>query len=257
MSSGIINKYTGYHNRRSIRLPGYDYSQPGYYFITICIHNRAQRLFGNVVDGEMVLNELGTIAYNQFECLTERFHNTKSDAFQIMPNHVRAIIPIHAVPVHVTPVGATLAVAPFPVNTVAPENNAVALFPVNTVAQQNPTVRNIVKTYRAGASPAPTGNMEKTGNTKNITIGDIIGAYKSLVSNECLKIYKSKNERMGKLWQRNYYDHIIRDEKSLFFIRKYVRDNPVNWENDSENHIDREIQEFGMTEIREKEGKPA
>jgi hypothetical protein len=101
----------------------------------------------------------------------------------------------------------------------------------------------------AGASPAPTGSLETTtGYIKNITIGDIVGAYKSLVSNECLKIYKSKNERMGKLWQRNYYEHIIRDEKSLFFIRKYICENPANWNNDFENHIDREIQEFEMIE---------
>jgi hypothetical protein len=53
---------------------------------------------------------------------------------------------------------------------------------------------------------------------------------------------------MGKLWQRNYYDHIIRDKKSLFIIRNYIRKNPMNWNADSDNHIDREIQEFGMSE---------
>jgi hypothetical protein len=59
MSGGIYNKYTGHHHRRSIRLKGYDYSRPGAYFVTICIHDRAQRLFGNVVDGKMVLNDAG------------------------------------------------------------------------------------------------------------------------------------------------------------------------------------------------------
>jgi hypothetical protein len=47
MSSGIFNQYTGYHNRRSIQLQGYDYSKPRYYFVTVCIHDRKQNLFGD------------------------------------------------------------------------------------------------------------------------------------------------------------------------------------------------------------------
>jgi len=56
---------------------------------------------------------------------------------------------------------------------------------------------------------------------------------------------------MGKLWQRNYFEHIIRDNKSLYFIRNYIRENPVNWFVDTENHIEREIHEFEMKEIGE------
>ena len=61
MSGGIYTKYTGYHNRRSIRLKGYDYSRPGAYFVTICIHDRAQRLFGNVADGKIGAERCGNI----------------------------------------------------------------------------------------------------------------------------------------------------------------------------------------------------
>jgi len=64
------------------------------------------------------------------------------------------------------------------------------------------------------------------------TLGDVVGAYKSLVSNECLKIYKSRNETMGKLWQRNYYEHIIRDEKSFENIVSYIENNNSNWQQD-------------------------
>jgi len=64
------------------------------------------------------------------------------------------------------------------------------------------------------------------------TLGDVVGAYKSLVSNECLKIYKSRNETMGKLWQRNYYEHIIRDEKSFENIVSYIENNPSTWQQD-------------------------
>jgi REP element-mobilizing transposase RayT len=72
---------------------------------------------------------------------------------------------------------------------------------------------------------------------KKIIVGDMIGAYKSIVANECLELWKSKrpDEMMGKLWQRNFFEHIIRDEQSLNNIREYVLHNPENWETDSEN----------------------
>jgi len=74
----------------------------------------------------------------------------------------------------------------------------------------------------AGASPAPTVG----------TVGDIVGAYKSLVANGCLDIYKSRNEIMGKLWQRNYYECIIRNERSYQNISNYIINNPVKWNTD-------------------------
>jgi putative transposase len=66
----------------------------------------------------------------------------------------------------------------------------------------------------------------------NPTVGDIVGAYKSLVANACLEIYKSKNETMGKLWQRNYYEHIIRNLQSYETISNYILNNPAKWQED-------------------------
>lgn len=63
-------------------------------------------------------------------------------------------------------------------------------------------------------------------------MGDIVGAYKSLVANECLALFKSNNQTMGKLWQRNYYEHIIRDEDAYLKIAQYILDNPLKWETD-------------------------
>ena len=62
------------------------------------------------------------------------------------------------------------------------------------------------------------------------TIGDIVGAYKSLVAKDCLEIFKQKNpdEMMGKLWQRNYHEHIIRNEQSYQRISEYIINNPAN-----------------------------
>ncbi len=186
------------HHRRSIRLKGYDYSRAGLYFITICCQDRICR-FGEIVganhrDGhKMILNEYGQIAYCEWIKLSERFPNVELDVFQIMPNHIHGIIALNEIPVG----------AGFP-----PAQN-----------ENVPPAQNDMD-IRATARVAP-------------TVSDIVGAYKSLVANECLIIFKTKNEIMGKLWQRNYHEHIIRDEQSYLKISDYIVNNPANWNNDS------------------------
>jgi putative transposase len=192
------------HHRRSIRLKGYDYSQAGLYFITICCQDRKCR-FGKIENGEMILNELGTIAYNEWIKLVERFTSFELDVFQIMPNHMHGIILLNDV------AGA---------DTLAQLGQPQGLAPTDAVAE-NGSITDC-DDIGTGASPAPT----------NATIGEIIGAYKSLVFNGCLKIYKSKNDLMGKLWQRNYYEHIIRNAKSYENISNYIINNPAKWAED-------------------------
>lgn len=211
------------HHRRSIRLKGYDYSQAGAYFITICCEKKICR-FGEIPVGaglapalinntgqpgagqpqgidltptaQMQLNEFGQIAFDEWLKLPERFPNFELDVFQIMPNHMHGIIVL-----------------------------------------KNEGDGGGGGKERAGASPAPTDaqnsiSLDDIGVEMNATVGDIVGAYKSLVSNGCLEIYKSKNERMGKLWQRNYYENIIRDEKAYLAISNYIINNPANWKQD-------------------------
>lgn len=177
------------HHRRSIRLKGYDYSQAGAYFVTICCGGMECR-FGKIGNGEMILNEYGAIAYNEWAKLPERFPNFGLDVFQIMPNHMHGIIVLdeYAVGAGLTPA----------LDDDTPAQNA---------SDGNDS--------RATARVAP-------------TVGDIVGAYKSLVFNECLDIYKSKNEIMGKLWHRNFYEHIIRTENSYHTISTYIINNPAN-----------------------------
>jgi putative transposase len=82
------------HRRRSIRLKGHDYSQPGAYFVTICTRDR-ECLFGHVVNGEMRLNEAGEIARRCWQDIPDHFPLIELDAFVLMPNHVQGIIVIH------------------------------------------------------------------------------------------------------------------------------------------------------------------
>lgn len=187
--------------RKSIRLKNYDYSSTGLYFITICTQDKQNRL-GTIKNNGIIINEYGQIAHNEWIELKNRFKNIKLHEFIIMPNHIHGIIEI--IVRARARVRATLAVA---------------------------------RSIRAGASPAPTDptntfNTAELGDIdmRNITLSDIIGTYKSLVTNKCLKIYKSKNEIMGKFWQRNYYEHIIRNEKSYIKISEYIINNPLNWQ---------------------------
>jgi putative transposase len=174
----------------------------------------------------MRLSEYGCVAHHEWSILNERFPHIKLDAFQIMPNHMHGII-------HVGP---TLAVAPNHPDAVALNNQGTVDNNTNVVNGNSPgTVNNttgMVDGNRAGASSAPT-TMATT------TIGGVVGAYKSLVANDCLKIHKSiyQDKMMGKLWQRNYYEHIIRNEKSYNTIRDYIISNPAQWQSDSLNPI--------------------
>ncbi|MDI9312402.1 MAG: hypothetical protein QM535_19485 [Limnohabitans sp.] len=203
------------HHRRSIRLPEYDYSQSGLYFITICCHSR-ECIFGKIENNKMILNEYGTIAYNEWIKLTERFSNFELDVFQIMPNHMHGIIALNDVGAGFTP---------------APNNDEIY--------GQSPNGQPEINTGQPQGLPLQiTDNDNRATLAVAPTIGDIVGAYKSLVANKCLKIWKTKwvgsnpVPTMGKLWQRNYYEHIIRNEKSYLTISKYIINNPAKWQED-------------------------
>lgn len=185
------------HHRRSIRLRGYDYSQAGAYFITLCTQDRAC-LFGDVADGVMRLNDAGQMVCAEWEALPQRFPTIVLDAFVVMPNHAHGIIITdHA---GVGDVGAGL-----------------------VPAQDMPDL--------TGA----------TGATTRVapTVGDIVGAFKSVTTVLYTRGVKQSGwpAFRGRLWQRNYYEHIIRNEKSLNRIRKYILDNPARWDMDRDNPL--------------------
>lgn len=149
------------HNRQSIRLQGYDYSQEGHYFITICTY-RHLPLFGEIIKEEIKKNQIGDIVNRQWLQISERFKGVHLDVFVVMPNHIHGII-------------------------------------------------SILESYPGQ------------------TIGKIIGAYKSLAANEYIKLCKMNNLPVEKLWQRNYYEHVIRDEQDFSRIVDYIQNNPQNW----------------------------
>ncbi len=200
-----MNRYIPHkHHRRSIRLKGYDYSQAGLYFVTICVQNR-KCLFGEISDGKMNLNDAGKTIENEWLKLTNRFHNIKLHEFMVMPNHFHAILEI---------VGATLVVAQ------------------NTPITQKDNTANSEKGQPQGIAPTIVPTIAPTK-----TLGDMVGAFESIVTVKYIRGVKNNNWQPfdGKLWQRNYWEHIIRNENEYKRIAQYIIDNPMKWENDKLN----------------------
>lgn len=201
------------HRRRSIRLKGYDYSQAGAYFITICTHNRAS-LFGEIVNGEMRLNELGQMVNFTWFDLVNHVKNIELGPFVIMPNHIHGIVHIIG-GTEFESVGAGSEPAPTepvhsdPIPNVRAELKTVHSDPVHS----DPTPNG-----RAGSEPAPTA------------LPEIVRQFKTFSARRVNDLRQTPGIPV---WQRNYYEHIIRDERDYLAIAQYVLNNPLRWELDS------------------------
>jgi len=206
------------YHRKSIRLQGYDYSLSGVYFITICTQNR-QRLFGEIIAGQMLMNDTGKVAQQCWLDIPLHFPHAELNEFVIMPNHIHGIIVLHGSGI----VGA---------NNDSPNADSTKTnnhTPQMIAQPQNPSTNdsanNDAPAIRAN-NDSPLRNCN--GTTK--TIGAIVRGYKIGVT----KWYRA-NINIHELWQRNYWEHIIRDENELFRIRSYIKNNPINWERDKLN----------------------
>lgn len=175
------------HHRRSIRLKGYDYSQGGAYFVTMVTFHRAC-LFGEVVNGEMRLNEAGKIADECWQAIPGHFPCVELITHVIMPNHVHGVFYIQDV-----------------------AKNQTAAIPPPSVGERH-------------ASPLPPHGVPRR------SVGAIVGSYKSAVTK---RIGRECGDAIG--WQRNYYEHIVRNDREMDKIWWYIECNPVTWSTDEEN----------------------
>ena len=165
--------------RKALRLPGYDYSQPGAYYVTV-VTNQRHCLFGGVVYGEMRLNLCGQTVMECWDDLVRHYPYVRQDKFVVMPNHVHGILVL---------------------------NDAVG----------------------AGLKPAPT-TYRRHG------LSEIVRGFKTFSSS---RINALRNTPGAPVWQRSYYDHIIRDEGELARVQEYIYDNPLQWELVIENPANR------------------
>ena len=200
------------HHRRSIRLQGYDYSQEGLYFITICCQDRAH-LFGEIVDGKMILNDAGLQAKKSWQDIPNHFPNAVLHEYIIMPNHIHGIIEF---------VGANQ----YSPNNNSPNNGS----PNQTFSDNGNDVENNDKAKdlelvngTKNFSPLPNA----TWRSPSKTIGSVIRGFKIGVTK-----WMRNNTNVVNVWQRNYYDHIIRNEQDYERISEYIKNNPILWKED-------------------------
>ncbi|ROL55715.1 transposase [Bacteroidetes/Chlorobi group bacterium MS-B_bin-24] len=190
------------HHRRSIRLQGYDYSQNGAYFITLCTHNR-ECLFGQIQNGQMILNEYGKIVEQCWNNLSNHYDNIELDAYVIMPNHFHGIILITD---NVDNVDNVRAIRELPIHEL----------PIHELPRQQ--------------------QKQRQQQRRKMLLPKIVGRFKM---NSAKQINQMRNTPGISVWQRNYYEHIIRDEKSLENIRNYIINNPAKWQDDDYNLTNR------------------
>jgi len=185
--------------RKNIRLQNYDYSQAGYYFITICTQDK-QRLFGEIADGKLSLNVGGEMIKKWIYRLESKFPQILIDKYIVMPNHVHCIM----------------------------ANKGMDW----SVYSQDNGLENV------GADPCvcPQNNnlKYKKGEYINLSLSQIIQWFKTMTTNEYIQgvkngVYPVFNKR---IWQRNYYDRVIRNEQEYKKIYEYIETNPLQWEDD-------------------------
>ena len=156
--------------RKSIRLKEYDYSLPGFYFVTICTHKR-KCIFGTIINGDYTLNQHSLIAQKYITLISSHFENANIDCFIVMPNHVHFILQI--------------------------------------------THETVGAIHELPLQPS---------ERRKMLLPKIIGFYKMNVSKQIrLQLLNSD------IWQRNYYEHVIRNQEELHSTREYIQNNPLQW----------------------------
>ena len=181
-------------NRKTLRLKGYDYSQEGFYFITVCTQNRLH-LFGKIVDGEMVLNEAGCMVKRLWYEIPHDFENIVLHEFVVMPNHIHGIIEI--------------------------------------VGAESISARMISSSIFSRAKMDSGADMESAPTGTNIP--QIVQSFKRHTTLQYIKMVKTGicPPFKKRIWQRNYWEHIIRNDISYHQLISYIKNNPLKWEEDS------------------------
>ncbi|MFI5137755.1 MAG: transposase [Sphingobacteriales bacterium] len=230
-------------------MKGYDYSRAGLYFITVCVRD-GELLFGKIENDEMLLNGAGKMIQTEWEKLPQRFGNIALHEFVVMPNHFHGILEIgHGGATDAgrqndtgeTLVGAALVAAPdeqVDVKDMDDRKNTDP--PERADTGDRADMRERAAEDRAATRAAPTVVENDNGDPNDIdeptrkTLGDMMGAFKSITTVEYIAGVKNLGWAAfrGKLWQRDYYEHIIRNERAYENISDYIISNPARWKDD-------------------------
>jgi REP element-mobilizing transposase RayT len=202
------------HHRRSTRLRGYDYSQPGAFSVTLCVRDRSC-LFGEVVDGELRLNAAGLTIDRWWCALPRKFPRIVLDAWVVMPNHVHGVILLGA-------------------NPATPNVSAV-----DEGGHTGPPLHERAPGWAGrdlGVDPA---GRQQDESSRSPSLFVILQWFKTMTTNDYIAGVKHMDwpPFNRQLWQRGYHDRILRSHRELDRIRTYMANNPANWHYDEENPV--------------------
>ncbi len=223
------------HHRRSIRLKGYDYTRNGAYFATLVTQDRSFR-FGDVADGVMQPNDAGRMVQTVWDELPTFYPGVLIDKFVVMPNHIHGIIVL---------VGAGPCACPGPGPCPIPGGRPIP----RTGSSCGPDGPSRIgwigssgvdrdRSDELGPGPGQAQGPAPTGMA-GMTVGDIMHRFKTMTTKRYADGVTQQGwpAFRGRLWQRNYYEHIVRDDAAMQRIRRYIGDNPWRWDQDDENPL--------------------
>ena len=186
--------------RRSVRLKNYDYASPGAYFVTICTW-QLESLFGTIADGAMQLGDLGKIVAEEWRRTAVIRKEIRLDEWVVMPNHLHGVVWIA-------------------------DNRAE-----NDERDDGQAGAQSIEAYSAEAQ-GPGAHGRAPLHRKPRSLGSLVAGFKSAATTRSNAWRGSPG---APLWQRNYYEHIVRNEQELAAIRCYIQNNPLKWALDRDN----------------------
>lgn len=200
-------------------MQAYDYAQPGAYFITICTEYRVCR-FGTVHDGEMVVNEIGQRVTTSWSGLEERF-GVGVDALVVMPNHLHGVLVFGGTDQGGHDVGKSIRIG-------------ASIYRDGSQVQ---TEGGHDGGGHGGAGPYGDGSPARQQHgAEALTLSEVVRRFKTYTANQARAILEQEHPLARiKLWQRNFHEHVIRNERELHAIREYIANNPLHWHLDQEN----------------------
>ncbi len=215
------------HHRRSVRLRGYDYSQPGEYFVTLCVEDM-KTLFGRVLDGRMELNALGEIADQEWRQSSTIRHELELDDWVVMPNHLHGIVRIVA---PAGPLVGTQSQSPSP-KAIVGAQGIVPLRPLGNATKAPLGLARLPKPGVGAQGLAPLRPLSRIPPRRPRSLATFVGGFKSAVK---IRINELRGTPRAPVWQENYHEHIIRNPHELEILRDYIRHNPLRWACDRYN----------------------
>jgi len=205
------------NHRHSIRLPDYDYSQPGAYYITLITWQR-QCLFGEIREQQMFLSGAGQVVWDFWNFLPARYPQITIGTAVVMPNHFHGIIQINEV--STGEVGKN-------------KGNARA----TGIVESPELVRAIheLPLQVPGTSGDPDSPKRQwQSERRRMTLPLVVGYFKM---NSAKRINQILASQGVPVWHRNYYEHIIRNDEDYNRIHLYIEANIENWATDDENPV--------------------